>query len=120
MDVRSKSFQPPVGWAGVVDGLSLKASPFLGAFGWFVLAGLALVGLGTLLAFANDVDEVADEDVLPAVLRGVGTLAVAGGLACAGLFARELALTLRTALVIAGAYFLLAGSSVSTLIRGLV
>ena len=104
----------------MVDNVSVKPSPFLGTFGWFVIIGMLLVGLGTLVAFANDIDEVQDEDVIPAVLRGVGTLAVAGGLAMAGLFARELALTLRTALVIAGAYFLLAGSTVSTLIRGLV
>lgn len=104
----------------LVDGsISVKTSPFLGGFGWLVIIGLGLVGLGTVLAFAMDLDEVPDEDVGPALLRGLGTLAVAGGLAGAGLFARELALTIRTALVIAGAYFLLAGSSVSTLIRGL-
>lgn len=104
----------------MVDGLiSVKNSPFLGGFGWLVLIGLGLVAIGTVLAFAVDVDQLSDGEVGPAFLRGFGTLAVAAGLAGAGLFARELALPIRTALVIAGAYFLLAGSSVSTLIRGL-
>lgn len=104
----------------MMDGtISVKNSPFLGGFGWLVIIGLAVVAIGSVLAFAVDAGEVADEDMGPALLRGFGTLAVAAGLAGAGLFARELALTIRTALVIAGAYFLLAGSSVSTLIRGL-
>lgn len=104
----------------MVDGLiSVKRSPFLGGFGWLVIIGLTVVALGTILAFAVDLDNVTNEEMGPALLRGFGTLAVAAGLAGAGLFARELALPIRTALVIAGAYFLLAGSSVSTLIRGL-
>lgn len=104
----------------MVDGVSLKKSPFLGGFGWFVIVGLLLVGLGTVVAFVSDVQDLPDGEMLPAILRGVGTLAVAGGLAGAGLFGRELALAIRTALVVAGSYFLLAASSVSTLIRGLV
>lgn len=105
----------------MVDGsISIKRTPFLGGFGWLAIIGLSLVSVGTVLAFMNDMDRVSDEDIAPALLRGIGTLLVAGGLVGAGLFARELALPLRTALLIAGAYFLLAGSSVSTLIRGLV
>jgi hypothetical protein len=100
-----------------MDSVSVKGSPFLGAFGWLLLVGLVMVGLAALLGFMMDLDEVAGEDVLPTVLRGFGVLAVAGALTAAGLFAHELAIGIRTALLIAGSYFLLMAAGISNVLR---
>lgn len=101
----------------MVDGVSVKGSPFLGGFGWLLLIGLVMVGLAALIGFMTDLDTVDGEDVLPTVLRGFGVLAVAGALTAAGLFAHELAIGIRTALLIAGSYFLLMAAGISNVLR---
>lgn len=103
----------------MVDGVSMKKSPFLGMFGWILLLGLAMVGLGALITFSSGLGDMQGEDVLPALLRGLGTLAVAAALAGAGLFAKELAISIRTALLIAGSYFLLSAVGLSSFLAGL-
>jgi hypothetical protein len=91
----------------MVDGvMSVKASPFLGGFGWVLVIGLAMLAIAAGLGFANDVGRMSGDDVGFALLRGFGSLAVAAALCGAGLFSRELAISIRTALIIAGTYFL--------------
>ena len=92
----------------MVDGvMSVKSSPFLGGFGWLLVIGLAMLAIAAGLGFANDVADMRSEDVGFALLRGFGALAVAVALCGAGLFSRELAISIRTALIIAGTYFLI-------------
>ncbi len=92
----------------MVDGvMSVKASPFLGGFGWVLVIGLAMLAFAAGLRFANDIGNLQGDDIGFALLRGFGSLAVAAALCGAGLFSRELAISIRTALIIAGTYFLL-------------
>jgi hypothetical protein len=105
----------------MVDGvISVRRSPFLGGFGWILLIGLGMVAVATLLAFVMDVGELPSSDVVPALLRGFGILAVCTGLAGAGLFAKELAIPVRVALLIAGTYFLVSAAGLSSLLRALL
>lgn len=105
----------------MVDGvISVKRSPFLGGFGWLLIIGLGMVAVAALLTFVMDVDRLSNEEIVPAFLRGFGVLAVAAALAGAGLFAKELAITVRVALVIAGSYFLLSAAGMSNLLRALL
>ena len=91
----------------MVDGtMSVKGAPFLGGFGWLLVIGLAMLAIAAGLGFANDVGNLRGEDIGFALLRGFGSLAVAAALCGAGLFSRELAISIRTALIIAGTYFL--------------
>jgi hypothetical protein len=95
----------------VVDGvLSVKGAPFLGGFGWVLLIGLAVVSIGAVMTFANEVGGKGTDELGLSILRGFGTLAVAAGFCGAGLFARDLAISIRTALIIAGTFFLLAAA----------
>jgi hypothetical protein len=95
----------------VVDGvLSVKGAPFLGGFGWVLLIGLAVVAIGAMMTFATEVGDRETGELGLSVLRGFGTLAVAAGFCGAGLFGRELAIGIRTALIIAGTFFLLAAA----------
>ncbi|HJQ93852.1 MAG TPA: hypothetical protein VJ874_06160 [Candidatus Thermoplasmatota archaeon] len=91
----------------MVDGvMSVKGSPFLGGFGWLLVIGLAMLAIASGLGFANAIGGMRGDDVGFALLRGFGSLAVAAALCGAGLFSRELAISIRTALIIAGTYFL--------------
>jgi hypothetical protein len=92
----------------MVDGaMSVKSAPFLGGFGWLLVIGLAMLAIAAGLGFANDVGNLQGDDIGFALLRGFGSLAVAAALCGAGLFSRELAISIRTALIIAGTYFLI-------------
>lgn len=91
----------------MVDGvMSVKGAPFLGGFGWVLVIGLSMLAIAAVLGFANDIGNMQGDDVGFALLRGFGSLAVAAALCGAGLFSRELAISIRTALIIAGTYFL--------------
>ena len=95
----------------MVDGvISVKGSPFLGGFGWVLVIGLAMVAIAAVLGFVDDLGEMRGDQVGMALLRGLGSLAVAAAFCGAGLFSRELALGIRTGLIIAGAYFLLSAA----------
>lgn len=98
----------------MVDGvLSVKGAPFLGGFGWVLLIGLVMLALAAVLSFAGDVGRMESDEVGLALLRGCGVLAVAAAFCGAGLFGRELAISIRTALLIAGTYFLVSAVGLS-------
>jgi hypothetical protein len=95
----------------VVDGvMSVKGSPFLGGFGWVLLIGLVMVALAAVMNFVTDIGGMAGDEVGLALLRGFGTLAVAAAFCGAGLFSRELSLGIRSALIVAGSYFLVSAA----------
>ncbi len=85
-----------------------SGSPSLfGRFGPFVLVGVLMLALAPLVPFLGSAISPARILLVSGLLRTFGTLAAAVGLAGAGLLGKELPGLARTALVIAGVFFLL-------------
>ncbi|HUR64074.1 MAG TPA: hypothetical protein VM241_06310 [Candidatus Thermoplasmatota archaeon] len=80
----------------------------------FVLAGLALVALARVVAFAGNLSRVPSDQMMPDIFYLTGYLAMAGGMAAAAVWHRNLSGGARVALLIGAGYFLFTGGALFT------
>ena len=96
-----------------------RNAPLLGLWGWLVLVGMALVALGVLVSVLSHIGDLDGEDVAPVLFNTLGVILASMALGLAGLFVRGQSTGVRVALVIAGAYLMLAHNG-TTLINFLL
>lgn len=93
---------------------AMQRTPNLGLWGWLIVVGLALVALATLIRLLSNLGDLPNDEVAPAVFGTLGHLVAALALVAAGLWWAGGSAGIRTALLLAGCYFMLTTNSLLT------